>query len=186
MSYFDAMRVGLYRETSDGRRVCARRSVFPWRKRWYYILPTQEKTYEQRTLGVQLVSLGIVISLVVGLGDRLFENPVWFLGLMAAPILPAFLYPTTAGLERAKIDSSALVPRNTKALSLQVARAAGSPTLLFLLGASALMAAGQLYVLVTDGAWWSWAGLAMFIASGAGTARQLLLLRSANPIATAS
>ena len=186
MSYFDGMRVGLYRETSDDRRVCARRSVLPWRKRWYYVLPEQEKTYEKRMLGVQVVSLGIIIVLVVALGDRLFANPLWFLGFLVAPILPAVLYPATAGLERAKIDSSALVPRNTKALSLEVARAAGAPTLWFLLGASALMAAGQLYVLVTDGAWWSWAGLAMFIASGAGTARQLLLLRRSNPNAAAS
>ena len=186
MSYFDGMRVGLYRQTLDGRRVCVRRSVIPWRKRWYYILPKQEQKYEKRTFGVQVVSFGIIISLVAALGDRLFAAPLWFLGILIAPILPAVLYPTTAGLERAKIDSSALVPRNTKRLSLEVARALGAPTLWFLLGASALMGAGQLYVLITDGAWWAWAGLAIFIASGTGTARQLLLLRDSDPIAAAS
>jgi hypothetical protein len=160
--------------------------MFPWRKRWYYILPGQESKYERRTFGVQVTSFGIMIVLVVALGDRLWSDPRWFAGLLLATVLPGFLYRTTSGLEPAPIDSRSLVPRNTNALSLLVARATGAPTLWFLLAASALMAAGQLYVIVTDGAWWSWAGLVIFAASGAGTARQLLLLRKSDPIAPAS
>jgi hypothetical protein len=186
MSYFDGMRVGLYRQTFDGRRVCARRSIFPWRKRWYYILPGQESKYEKRTVGVQLTSFGIMIVLVVTFGDRLLADPRWFAGLLVATLLPGFLYRTTSGLEPASIDPRSLVPRNTNALSLGVARATGAPTLWFLLAASALMAAGQLYVILTDGAWWSWAGLVIFAVSGIGTVRQLLLLRKSDPIAPAS
>ena len=186
MSYFDGMRVGLYRQTFDGRRVCARRSIFPWRKRWYYILPGQESKYEKRTFGVQATSFGIMIVLVVAFGDRLLGDPRWVAGFLLATLLPGLLYRTTSGLEPASIGRPSLVPRNRNALSLGVARATGAPTLWFLLAASALMAAGQLYVIVTDGAWWSWAGFVVFAASGAGTAKQLLLLRKSDRIATAS
>jgi hypothetical protein len=186
MSYFDGMRVGLYRQTVDGRRVCARRSIFPWRKRWYYVLPGQESKYERRTIRIQLTSFGILIVVVVAFGDRVMSDPRWFIALLLATLLPGFIYQTTSGLEPASIDRRLLVPLNAEALSIGVARATGAPTLWFLLAATVLMAAGQLYVIVTDGAWWSWAGLVMFTASGASIGRQILLLRKSNPISSAS
>lgn len=186
MSYFAGMRAGFYRRTPDGRRVCARRSILPWRKRWYYVTPAQESRFETRMMRMHLASFGLMMFLIAIIGDRLLTDPRWLAGLLVVVLIPGLQTWTTSGLEAAPIDERSLVPRDQRIANIELARAYGATTLWFLLAASIMMAAGQVYVIVTDGAWWAWLGLVMFIATSASAFRQLLLLRTSEHLADAS
>lgn len=177
---FGGLLVGLYRRTCDGRRVCAHRTLLPWRKRWCFIAPEEEARYERRVVRVHIASMVLMLVLLQLAGDRLFSDPRWFIGFLLVVPLPGSQRWVTAGLAEAEIDESALEPIDRAAVNLESARATGAPTLWVLLVAGLAMAAGQLYVLLTDGAWWSYLGLAMFSAATVLMGRQLLLLRAAD------
>lgn len=179
MGYFAGMRAGLYRRTVDGKRVYARSPILPW-KRWYYVTPAQENAFEKKMIRMHVASFSLMIVLIAVVGDTLFTDPRWLAGLVLVVLFPVFESWTTSGLERASIDERSLEPRDRRAQSIEIVRALGATTLWSLLVASVLMAGGQLYVLVTEGAWWAWAGLGMFAATSIGTVRQLLLLRHAH------
>ena len=180
--YFQGMRVASSRQTLDGRRVYARRAL-PWRKRYFYVTPEQAPAYEQRLVRSQIIAMVFMVAVIVVAGRWLLVDLRWTIAFIMFVALSSVLqYWVTAGLESAPIDKSSLEPINRAKLNIEIARATGAPTLWFLLLAAVLMAAGQLYVLVTDGAWWAWFGLGMFVIVGFGMGRQLVTLRAAKRV----
>jgi hypothetical protein len=181
MGYFNAMREGLYRRTLDGQRVFARRSLLPWRKRWYYVSDKDKETLEKRIIRMHVALMVLVISLTGFLVDRFLSDPRWFVGwFLLIALFSAFQSRTTSDLEPASIDEESLEPQDRRVRDVAIARAAGQRTLWCLVAASVAMAAGQLYVIVTDGVWWAWVGLAMFTTAIVSTLRQLFLVRDAS------
>ena len=180
MGYFDAMREGLYRQTLDGRRVIARRSILPWRKRWYYVTDNEKAAVEKRIIRLHVASFSLMMLLIALLGNRILTEPFLLAWLLIIAILPGLQSWTTSGLEPASIDERSLEPLNRRHRDVALARALGAPTLWFLVASGVVMASGQLYVIITDGAWWAWLGLAMFTAATLGMIRQLFLLREAS------
>jgi hypothetical protein len=177
--YFQGMRVASSRQTLDGRRVCAGRSLLG-RKRYFYVTSEQAPAYEQRLVHSQIISLVFMVAVTVVASRWLFVDLRWTIGFLIVVALPSVLQSwVTSGLDPAPIDESSLKPINRARMNIDIARATGAPTLWFLLVAAAIMAAGQLYVLVTDGAWWAWLGLGMFVLVGSSMGQQLLRLRGA-------
>ena len=174
------MREGLFRETLDGRRVIARRSLLPWRKRWYYVTDDERGTIERRVIRLHVASFSLMMILIALLGDRALSNLLWFALLLIIVVLPGLQSWSTSGLESASIDEHSLKPQDRRLRDVALARALGAPTLWFLVASSVLMAAGQIYVIITDGAWWAWLGVAMFTATTLSMIRQLFLLRAAS------
>jgi len=181
MGYFAGIRAALYRETLDGRKVYGRRSILPWRRQWYYVTPVQESELEKRVIRVHVGSLSLMIALIAIIGsDRILTDPKWLPVLLIVVLIPALQSWTISGLEPATIDEGTLKGLDRRVLDINVARAFGAPMLWFLLAASVLMMIGQVYVIMTVGAWWAWAGATMFMVTTITTVRQILLLRSAN------
>ncbi len=82
MGYVASMRLGLYRQTRDGRRVCARPGLLPWRRRWFYVKPEQEARFERRVLIVQAISFGMMVVLIRIAGDRILADPRLLVGFL--------------------------------------------------------------------------------------------------------
>ena len=187
MALFDGSHIRLIRRTLDGQPVCVIRALVPWRKRIYYLDPAKLEAFERRVKRANLTAL-LTCAVVIGLGSPRMGDDTRWLGLLVLVIPMSALLDRwiVAGLERAPLDVTALEPVDRSARDLAQARAAGAPAILFILFAGLLMTAGQVWVLVTDGVWWSWLGAVMFTTAEIAMVRWLLLLRAADREARAS
>ncbi|HEX6576083.1 MAG TPA: hypothetical protein VF042_14035 [Gemmatimonadaceae bacterium] len=127
----------------------------------------------------------IVLTVVIG-SDRILSNPMWLAAFVIILLVSSSASWAIAGLEPAHIDDSSLKPIDRRSINIDVARGFGVSTLWFMMIGNILMAAGQVYVIVREGAWWAWLGTATFTATSLTFARQILLLRKSNQKAHAS
>lgn len=177
MGYFAGLQTALYRRTKDGQQVTARRMLVPWVRRWFVVTPAQTTPYERRVKWAHLISMGTMILCILLISMRNM-HPAWFV----VPILIAPLWGVvpwvTSGLTPANITAADLEPVDRTVIDLRFARATGARTLWVCVVAGIALGAGQLMVVITDGVWWSWLGLAMFSASTIYMGMLLWKLRS--------
>lgn len=171
MGLFGGMAAGLYRYTKDGRRVAAPFSLLRMRRVYYLVSDVEVPGLERRQRLYFLVTVLGVLPIVRLLRTHFSALVLTVLFLALLPLRFWLL----RGLPRVPLRRTDLKPVDR----LAHAQAVGLPTLCALLCAGLLLAGLQLIVLVTDGVWWSWLGLVLFLSATASFAHQIYLLQRA-------
>lgn len=177
--YFAGLLAFLYRETSDGRRVAARR-LFPLvPARWYLVPPEAQARFERRTKQAHVASLAALAVGIQFIPDDAPET-IWILlaltvALVVVPLSQAW---ATAGLTAYDRDASTLVPVRRSELHERQARAMGPRTLAAFIVLSLLLTIPQAIVAVQDGLWWAWVGFVMFAGCALYFARMFVRIRN--------
>jgi hypothetical protein len=180
--YFAGVYAGVYagltRKTRDGRVVAVRRIPPTFRRQWYLVTPGLTAPFEQRVKRGHIASICIVAVGVQFFRDPLVLRILWAIaafGLIVAPAIQAWIMHPLPAIS---VQPSELEPVDRRAQRLAFARATGQPTLAALFGLGLLLIVPQLYVAVTDGAWWAWSGVAIFSGCAGYFGWALLRLRS--------
>ena len=174
MSFLSGLTIGLFRETRDGRRVVGFGPAgFP--KMWYLVddvaIPVIERRFRQYYAAIYLVFFPALI---------VFSGPNWWVIAAMALLSPlAMWFWIVRDLPRTAVTSEDLVPVDRTARELAQSQAMGEPTLWILMVAGLLMGVLALAVVIADGVWWAWFGVAMFGVMSAMMARQIVMVRRA-------
>lgn len=174
--YFAGLRVGLYRQTRDGRFVMGRRS--PFRRKWFLVRPEDRDTIETRALRAQVglpVLIGVTTPLFFVIGVPATVGVVAAVSLVAAAAVSAWM---TSGLDEVALDETDLQPRDWRKEELAYARAIGRRSIYGYVAMGVLLTAIQGIGLIVDGEWWMWVGVLMFGAATGYFVRLLYRLRA--------
>jgi hypothetical protein len=175
--YFAGMLSALYRHTYSGQQVIARFGLVPLGRRWYVVRPDQVALFERRFARAQMGSLAATAVVSVMVSTLVVAQPAWVLAVVVAAIVPGALPWVTSGLTPIDLHPSDLVPVRRNEASVRYASATGAPMLWMLLVAGVVLTAGQLWALLTFGAWWTWLGTLLFSAATAYMGMLLWRLR---------
>ena len=190
MGFLAGMTAGLYRQTTDGRRVYQLVSLAP-RRRWptYLVSDSDAARIEARIRRVLLFQYVAFIPLIGVLSvpmttSRAFDRvALWWLAalvLVPASVMYSMLrFWALRGVPRIVLGALDLEPFNRRAREMSQLQAVGARTLVALILAGVVMTGVQIAVLMTDGVWWAWLGTLLLGGSTVLMTRQLWVLRHA-------
>ncbi len=172
MGFFAAQRKAFFAEGADGQLLTIRGSIIPARNRFCVVLPEARARVERRTT-IAVALFPVVLAASLALTDM---SLVAIVPTVAAGALINIW--RTWGLPDAPPDvvlaHTAATAQREREFFLNV----GRRPLQLLLAASIVMAALQAFVAITDGVWWAWGGLLLFLLVARSTWRGLELVAS--------
>ncbi len=165
-----------FRYTRDGRRVVGRFSL-RMRRVWFLVPDAEAEHVRRRFQFLSLLSIGLTVGFMtrVFAGDRFW--PLALIGALLGMCTTMFV---SYDLQRVEVDASELVPFDAGAHDAAWARSAGAKQIGAFIMLALVLAAGQLWVLLTEPEWWAWVGLVGFGGSAGYFAWMLRYTRSSD------
>ena len=176
MGFFSGMTTGIYRYTTDGRRVYRLGFVFGLVTRWYLISDDEAPRFERRLrlyLGLTLFAIIPVVVLVAG--------SAWWIWVGVGLLWPSIglhLW-VLRGVPRISLLSQDLQPDDRRAREISQLQSMGEPVLWLLLLAGIAMTANAVFVLTLGFDWLTLLGVAMFSVGSGYMVRGIIRLRRA-------
>jgi hypothetical protein len=176
--YIPSLLATIYRATTDGRRVVAKRPYPLLPLRWYYVEDAERAGFERRFVATHLASTFGTIILAQNISESFYVSLLAMLALLIFMVMPVAQLLLVRGLTRAPIADADLVPVTRAELEHRATRAMGPRLVRLYIIFGLLMLFGQVMVIITDGALWAWGGALMFAAMTIYFVQQLRILRA--------
>ena len=170
------MTTGIYRHTTDGRRVYRVGFMGGLAKRWYHISDVEAPRFERRLrLYFGLTVFAIIPVAVLIAGDA------WWMWVGVGLLWPAvgLHFWVLRGVPRISLAQHDLQPDDRRARELAQLGSMGEPMLWLLLVADIAMTANAVFALTLGFDWLIVLGLAMFTVLGGFMVRGIIMIRRA-------
>jgi hypothetical protein len=167
MALLSWMTVGIYQQTTDGRRIIQFPPIGPRHLRHSWLVSDEERPHlDARLNRANHFKFFVEIPVVAGGGAVLFtlaELAIWHylaivVGVALVTTYLAWHFYVLRGLPRVIIPAAELVPFDNRARELAQMRAMGEPMQVGLIFAGMVMTALQIWVFVEERVWWAGVG----------------------------